>query len=105
MSDKQKDKIRKWQHYKFWKNQVIELNSTLDLDIYILPMIIEQMYNVLEAKSGHHYAWQAEKSLEAMKLACDDWTPYDGYDGYGGTFEDYHQTDNEPTCDPSTGCC
>ena len=31
MTDKQKNKIRKWQHYKFWKKQVVELNSTLDL--------------------------------------------------------------------------
>ena len=96
-----KDKIRKWQHYKFWKRQVIELNSTLDLDIYILPMIVEQMYNVLEQKNGHHYAWQAKKSYEAMKLACEDWEPYNGIDGYGGTVDIF----DEPTCDPSTGCC
>ena len=63
MTDKQKNKIRKWQHYKFWKKQVVELNSTLDLDIYILPMIVEQMYNVLEQKNGHHGKLQRVKKL------------------------------------------
>jgi hypothetical protein len=102
MTDKQKNKIRKWQHYKFWKKQVVELNSTLDLDIYVLPMIVEQMYNVLEQKNGHHYAWQAKKSYEAMKLACDDWQPFNGINGYGDSIDSVF---GKPSCDPSTGCC
>ena len=101
MTDKQKNKIRKWKHYTFWKNQIIKLNSTLDLDIYILPMIVEQMYDILEQKNGHHYAWQAEKSKEAMILACEDWEPYNGIDGYGGSLDDI----NKLKCDPSSGCC
>ena len=36
-----------------------------------------------------------------MKLACEDWEPYNGIDGYGGSVNDF----DEPTCDPSTGCC
>ena len=102
MTDKQKNKIRKWQHYKFWKKQVVELNSTLDLDIYVLPMIVEQMYNVLEQKNGHHYAWQAKKSYEAMKLACEDWQPFNGINGYGDSIDSVF---GKPSCDPSTGCC
>ena len=64
-------------------------------------MIVEQMYDVLEQKNGHHYAWQAEKSKEAMILACEDWEPYNGIDGYGGSLDDI----NKLKCDPSSGCC
>ncbi len=104
MTVEEENEIRKCDQYKFWKGQIIELNSTLDLDIYVLPMIIEQMYNVFKSNDnsyGYTSDMQSKKNYDTMKLACEDWEPFNGIDGYGGSLDDV----NKLECDPESGCC
>jgi len=85
LTDSDRKRMQQWEYYHFWKRQVKRMNSTLDLDIYSLPIIMEQIYDAIDERRGHHYSWLAGKSYDALLLVLDEWTPYDGSDGFGGS--------------------
>jgi len=90
LTDSDRERMQQWQYYSYWKRQVKRLNDTLDLDIYSLPIIAMQLYDAMDERKGHRYAWLANKSYEALLLVLDEWTPFNGSDGFGGSLiEDY----------------
>ena len=85
LTDSDRKRMHQWQYYSYWKRQVKRLNDTLDLDIYSLPIIAEQLYDAIDERGGHKYAWLANKSYDALCLVLDEWTPFNGSDGFGGS--------------------